>query len=1541
MGKDIVRLMGIFLVALFLAGRAAGTEAGPGTARLAILGVNPLPPGDANAAPAICSTSGREGTVVTSGVLNTYYPGTSSVAAGANTLSLGASVGAGVGISPGDLVMIAQMQDALIDASDTAAYGDGGSDGSGSTDIRQSGLYEFGVAANAVGTGGGTLVLAAGLTHAYNQGVNRSFQVIRVPQYRNLTLNGTVTATPWNGSAGGVVVLDVLETLDFNGQVMDVAGLGFRPGVFTGGSWASGRTEYRVASGGLWAEKGEGIAGTPDITYGGGGYPNGSLARGAPGNAGGGGNDHNGGGGGGGNIGAGGLGGIGWRGGAASQGRGGGSFAGHSGRLLPGGGGGAGHRNNGTGASAGGAGGGIVFINATRVTGGGKITAAGAKGQDSNYGGSAGNDAAGGGGAGGTVLIRTASSSLAGISIDVSGGNGGNVNHSASHGPGGGGGGGAIYVDASGATTNVAGGLPGTHTVGSAGNHGATAGGAGQVQGLSSQPAPVACDYPDEPGYGRDASMHRIDGPAGDLLQLSLGAGVDFEGLHPGNAAADADDVTDTSGTAAGNDENGVAFRSPSGNNQSIFADVSINNPTGALVTVCGWLDIPSGGVVDGVYDAADGQCQSTTATGGVLTFQWSNLPRDQAYTTYARFRITTDSLTPADATGMVTDGETESYRLFFDFRPTSAVVDGFRVNWRPVDELLRENPGLKDALSGLDAGAGVAVVRWETLQEHGTLGFVLERRQGEDGNWEIAGRETFLPGLITAPLGGEYLFLDKEVRPGERWYYRLTEKEVWGSERHHGPWDITIGGSTEDAARTVAGKEHDSAHWRAWQELLDGYAARARQALPPSARRASVRRNGGPAASATAGQLRLRIRDEGLYRVSLEALSRHLSLDPGRLADRLLRGEWRLSLQGRNQPYFYAPGEQALYFAGRSYRSIDTVENVYRFQPGGGLPMPMFMGSEAVEAVPVGSFRDSLHFEEENWLLTYVHQDEDADYGYWDYVYTLNRPAVDLEVDIPAPAQSPGRGRLRVALRGQTDLVEGNDHLARVYLNGQLLDGQIEWDGNEPAVLEVPFDQSLLLEGSMTGDVLKATVTVEGQAINGAPYSLFFIESVDLTYDRRYQARNGNVWIHGAPMGRITVTGFDGPDIRIMANPLDEDAYWISSPTVRPDGKGGWQASFVGEGGDYLLSSNLHTARIEADQASALSSWYNRAEYLVIAPRSLAEGAEALVDLRRRQMGEVRIAWLQDIYDEFSHGRTDSRAIRDFLKTVRQRWSQVPEYVVLLGRGTLDHANRRGYGESLIPLRMAATPWGLAPSDNRYADIDGDHLPDFSLGRVAVSDNAQLLAYVDKLRAHQAAAPGDWSARALVVADDPDDAGDFHANADALGIELESLGYEVEKLYHPDQAVGSLLRDGWAAGNFGYVTYDGHGSATMLGSRSEDFLSTAQVADLVNGDHLPVFTAFSCAVGDSSYPGQLSLGDSLTLSSVGGAIAGFLPSGLSLDAPASRLSTYYSRNLLGERMTVGQAARASLEQAAGEGMAPFMLDIYGISGDPAVELKY
>ncbi len=360
-----------------------------------------------------------------SGVVNDY---TAVTAVGCNYVA----VVSPAAFSVGDRVLIIQMQGAMVANPNNSTFGS-------ITAYNNAGNYEFATISSIVGL---TINFQFGLVKTYTPGPQGHVQLIRVPQYTNATVVGAVSAAPWNGITGGVVVMEISGTLTMNARI-DVSGQGFRGGsqcTNPDGGCGSGYTDYSYpVSSGFGAEKGEGIA-VPVVANGGG--------RGAWANGGGGGNKHNSGGGGGSNFSVGGHGGnqanfcpvvpMGGTGGYALT---------YNNKIFMGGGGGCSDNNNSVG-TIGGDGGGIVIIRAGTLAGNNDSILANGESVGIIVNGI--GDGAGGGGAGGTVLLDVGTYS-SNVNVKASGGDGGDQNtaYSSCFGPGGGGGVGVVWVSQS------------------------------------------------------------------------------------------------------------------------------------------------------------------------------------------------------------------------------------------------------------------------------------------------------------------------------------------------------------------------------------------------------------------------------------------------------------------------------------------------------------------------------------------------------------------------------------------------------------------------------------------------------------------------------------------------------------------------------------------------------------------------------------------------------------------------------------------------------------------------------------------------------------------------------------------------------------------------------------------------------------------------------------------------------------------------------------------------------------------------------------
>ena len=331
---------------------------------------------------------------------------------------------------PGMKVLLIQMQGAIIDLNNTLAFGN-------VIDYNVAGNYEIETIQSITGN---SIKFQYEIERKYNAA--NSLQLIPLPVYQTATVSSKLYCKPWDGTTGGVLLLQA-DTLILN-DTITVAGRGFRGTIENDPSGCLGLnpSTFGATAVNIGAPKGEGIVQNPF-----------SYARGKNANGGGGGNDHNSGGGGGGNVGIGGIGGI--RGTSSSFCQG--NYPGIGGlgllysnvenRIFMGGAGGAGDENNAEG-TGGENGAGICIIIANVLIGNNKPIIA--KGNDQNL--IAGADAAGGGGAGGTVLLAVNHYSGS-LKVNTVGGNGGKLNNGLNPGqcwgPGGGAGGGICWVSLS------------------------------------------------------------------------------------------------------------------------------------------------------------------------------------------------------------------------------------------------------------------------------------------------------------------------------------------------------------------------------------------------------------------------------------------------------------------------------------------------------------------------------------------------------------------------------------------------------------------------------------------------------------------------------------------------------------------------------------------------------------------------------------------------------------------------------------------------------------------------------------------------------------------------------------------------------------------------------------------------------------------------------------------------------------------------------------------------------------------------------------
>ncbi len=851
--------------------------------------------------------------------------------------------------------------------------------------------------------------------------------------------------------------------------------------------------------------------------------------------------------------------------------------------------------------------------------------------------------------------------------------------------------------------------------------------------------------------------------------------------------------------------------------------------------------------------------------------------------------------------------------------RPTLVLVTRFEVT--PADE-------------------GLAV-EWETASEVGTVGFYVLRRGPGDADYEPV-HPDILPAMLTSVQGGTYRLVDASARRDVPYRYVLREVEASGLTRHYGPYGegAPRGPGAVPATARPAGRARSAARTPAAPDPAPRFEQRARPATldrtasATAAARAEAELRAEAANPAVPTyRVRLRVTAGGLHRVDAADLAAALGLATPDVQGMLARQGFRLSHQGFEIPWIADTGGTGLFFHGEAIESLFTTENVYWLESGRGIKAATVGAGRAVPDDGTAWFVDRTHYEQDVFPANSLFYDADDDMWLWGYQYvTASAPGAPLRFAFTTRGRSAAGSdaEVTVYLQGAADTTANPDQHAVVRVNGTPV-GEVSWNGAQPAVLTAAFSPALLADGTNT-------LEVAGVLDAGVPFTYFYVDSFDIAYPRRYVAEAGRLAFDAAGHASVTVRGFPTPDICLLdvTDPC-EPRQVLQRRAAREGGT--FSLSFAPSAGDrrYLaqtLATALAPASIEGVPLSALPAATNGFDYVVIAPASLTEAAEELAAYRRTQGLSALVVELQELYDHFNHGVADPEAIRHFITWAVRAWNVPARYVVLAGTGTYDYRNLRGSNENLVPPGMLATPLGLFASDLPLCDIDGDAVPEVALGRLPVMTPAELRAVLAKIQSYEAG--GAWKQKVFMLADDPDDGGDFPATSDGLA-SLVTPGYATEKAYLPQ--LGLPATRGSALGAFGsgagLFNYTGHSGMDRMAS--EAIVTTADVPGIQNGDRPPFVVAITCIIGRFGIPGYASLSEALAASPGGGAVAVWSPVSLSFNSQNALLDQELFREIF-ERGTarIGDAVTVALDYYARVGEMGFMSNVYNLLGDPA-----
>ncbi len=513
------------------------------------------------------------------------------------------------------------------------------------------------------------------------------------------------------------------------------------------------------------------------------------------------------------------------------------------------------------------------------------------------------------------------------------------------------------------------------------------------------------------------------------------------------------------------------------------------------------------------------------------------------------------------------------------------------------------------------------------------------------------------------------------------------------------------------------------------------------------------------------------------------------------------------------------------------------------------------------------------------------------------------SRPSATVLDTIPAGiVGGTVRYRARVATRNRSSslvLQSGGQEL--VTLNPRGGAGEITLAGDDVEV----FEQSV-----GDGARLEMTMTLGSTGTQG------WIDYVEAFYPKALRAERDYLRFHtpGGETGafEFVLTGFaaepqvwdvtdaaairrlgvraDGASYRVQAEVTDPErphelvAFTTTSAAIRAPA-----------GGTQIPNQNLH----------AVSGY---PDYVVVVPAAFRAEADDLAAYREQDGLHPLVVEVENIFNEFSGGLQDMRAVRDYLRFLYDRArvdGEIFRYALLFGDGHYDFRGIEEGGDdnNWVPTYQTENSFSRSSSytsDDYFGLLDDDEglwtssseRLDIGIGRLPVRDPQEAEAIVAKIKGYENPdTRGAWRTRVTFVADDQEPNSwdlDLHVQnaellSDTLNVVAPSLN--VQKIYsmtYPrrqtslgaryPEAHEDILRsfnEGTLAWN-----YSGHGSASALAD--ERLLVKEDIMRLDNADRLAVVITATCSFGRYDLVDEQSGGELFFLNRGGGAAAVF-----------------------------------------------------------------
>jgi hypothetical protein len=305
--------------------------------------------------------------------------------------------------------------------------------------------------------------------------------------------------------------------------------------------------------------------------------------------------------------------------------------------------------------------------------------------------------------------------------------------------------------------------------------------------------------------------------------------------------------------------------------------------------------------------------------------------------------------------------------------------------------------------------------------------------------------------------------------------------------------------------------------------------------------------------------------------------------------------------------------------------------------------------------------------------------------------------------------------------------------------------------------------------------------------------------------------------------------------------------------------------------------------------------------QLLIITPATWEAEAKRLAVFREtRNKLKTLVVTTQQIYNEFTGGRPDVTAIRNYIRHLYSKSPDQLRYLLLFGDATFDYKNNAKNQSSAqranwVPVyesRESLNPVYTYSSDDYFGFMEpeegewientaGDHTLEIGIGRLPVKSVAEARTVVDKLIRYEIIrSKGSWKNEVQFIADDGD--GNIHQHhadqlAKLIGNDFFSKRIFIDEYQQNTRAEGQKAPDvnraikGAIENGTLIVNYTGHGG--VGGWAEEQVLTLPDMLGARGMDNLPLLFTATCDFGRYDDPGVVSGAEIMVLSPKGAAI--------------------------------------------------------------------